>query len=147
MNFWSQYRLGTYLNLNVNKDEEYQEYDNLLDYNSAIIQDGFIPNIVNGSTLNASRRSGSNHSDTKYDTSLVSIPIRKGKNISSRTPLPLFDTEHESYKKRAKSKRHSRSTSNSDQFYYLPQIKNLNVTNNHRSARDRIRKGTKVHFN
>ena len=133
-----------------NEDEDYQEYDNLLDYDSAIIQEGFIPNSKNISMLStsdSSETSEQNPTNKKFDKGIVSIPTRRGKTLASRTPLPLFDAEDETYKrKRAKSRRHSRSTKFSDILYFSTKDSNRgNIDLD--SSLDRIRKGTKAHFN
>ena len=124
-----------------NEDEEYQEYDNLLDYDSAIVQEGFIPN-----TKNASSLSSPNPSENS-DKGIVNMPTRRGKTLASRTPLPLFDAEDEPYnRRRTKSSRHSRSIETRDVSKFPIQKSNRKRADLE-SLWDRIRKGTKVHFN
>ena len=139
---------GTSLDEGNQEEEDYQEYDNLLDYESAIVQEGFIPNNANSSAFDSPNIPGvskNKHSYTKYDKDLIDIPIsRRGNKLSSRTPLPLLDMEDISYKRRAKSKRHSRSTKNSYIFYYPPNINNLSANSYGGTKDKRIFNGTNV---
>ena len=132
------------------QNEDYQEYDNLIDYNSAIVQSGFIPNNVNNTTLDLEDSQGaskSNKTYSKYDENIVNLPTRNTKNLSSRTPLPLFDMEHVSHRKRTNSQRHTRSISRLNLFYHLPQIINVRDHSNYGSKEEeKIRKGTKVNI-
>ena len=99
------------------------------------------------STSDSSDISERNPSNENYDKGIVGIPTRRGKNLASRTPLPLFDAEDEPYKrKRAKSRRHSRSIKFSDILYFF--TKNSNHGNaDLGSSMGRMQKGTKAHFN
>ena len=135
----------TDLNDEDNNSEDYHEYDNLLEHNSAIIQDGYIPNNLNGSVLKS--LDFTKVSNKEQNKESIDIQDRRGKTISSRTPLPLFDIEDDPYKQRSNSRRHSRSVGNSIISYYPPQSIYPYVSNYASSTSRKIQKGTKVHFN